>query len=193
MRSALAGIPLVSTTWINACRDEKKVILPSENMFVRSLPIKKSTNNGSKAHGDYGVAKIAAQAPQRANRTLRSCTVHLCGTFSRPPKADLLLLLRESGATSTMQVSSILAKLRNIDTDDNDLVVLLCDDNCSTISDALHRQVISVLENPVCNHNVIAVNPQWLFDSVVSGLALGAEDYPPKVGKPLELWRRQQL
>lgn len=191
MRSALAGIPIVSTSWISACRSQKQAVMPFADMFVRTLPVKKGANSRSKAYADYGVAKIAAQASQRANHTLRSCIIHLLGSFTRPSKADVQLLLRESGAIVSLQTSTILATLRNAQNTDEQQVVLMCDDNYTHVTGALQRQVKATLESQTVE-SLIVVNPQWLFDSIISGGPANADEYAPTGKQPRELWELLQ-
>jgi polynucleotide 5'-kinase involved in rRNA processing len=184
----LAGIPLVSAAWITACKDQKQIIIPSGDMFVRTLPVSKKQAGRSQA--DFGLARSAAYAQYRTNHTLRRCTVQLCGSFSRPLRNDIQLLLREAGATQSLQISSTIASLRGLDVAAADnVVVLLCDDT-SAISEALTRQVKATLENHA--NRVYVVNPQWLFDSVSAGSAIQPDDYEPQSAKSKALWKLQQ-
>ena len=185
MRSALAGIPLVSSTWIQACRDQNEIAMPSNSMWIRSLPVRSEDSENVSA-SQYGVAKIAAQAALRIHQSLRNTTVQLCGSFTRPPIADIQILLREAGAAMSLQTSSTVAALRNLDS--KSLLVLICDDACTFISEALQRQVKAALDDNRAKQ-VLLVNPQWLFDSIVTGFPLPGASYPPTKRQPLALWQ----
>jgi len=191
MRSAIAGVPLVSSSWIQACRDANKIVLPSDSMWVRSLPLRSSVEENVAA-SQYGLSKIAAQATYRANQILRNTTVQLCGAFSRPPKADMHILLREAGATLSLQTTSTVAAMKNLDATPDRKLVLICDDACTAISEAIQRHVKAALQDDnqqQMKHQVLVVNPQWLFDSIVIGKPMSGRAYPPAKKQPLDLWQ----
>lgn len=202
MRCTLAGIPIVSPEWIVACQG--KVVVPASTMFIRSLPIK-STFPQAQSMTQFGVAAIAASRVR--NKVLSQCTVHLCGEFSRPPKSDVEMLLREAGATTSQQVSSINAKLKQVgkasDTAKDSpttTLVFLFDDNESDekcgISGALERELKAALERTSASDasppQVCVVGFQWLFDSVVAGTAMPATFYEPRCSAGKGLWSLQK-
>ena len=186
----MAGIPLVSSTWMQACKDQNRIIMPADSMWVQSLPVRSAANDIiSAAH--YGVAKIAAAAKHgHANQSLRNTTVHLCGAFARPPKADVQLLLREAGAKLSLQTSSAVAALKNLGSNRNHRLVIICDDACADIPDEVQREVKASIDNSSSNtkQQFLIVNPQWLFDSVAAGFALPGDSYPPAKKQSISLW-----
>ena len=170
----MAGIPLVSSSWIAACRDQSKIIMPSD-FWVRSLPVR-NEDNSSKIEADYGVARIAAQ-PHRVNQCLDTCAIHLSGDFARPPRADVMLLAREAGAALTLETVAVEAFLRNSDMKSK--LVLICDDTCTSISDSLKNALLDGDKE-----RVLVVNPSWLFDSIAAGAPMLSKDaYPPAKAK----------
>ena len=186
----MAGIPLVSSTWMQACKDQNRIVMPADSMWVQSLPVRSATSDTISAT-HYGVTKIAATASHgHANQSLRNTTVHLCGTFSRPPKADVQLLLREAGAKLSFQTSSTVAALKNLGSNRSHQLVFICDDACTDIPDEVQRQVKASFDNNGSNtkQQVLIVSPQWLFDSVAAGVALPRAAYPPAKKKSFRLW-----
>ena len=199
MRSALAGIPLVSSSWMQACREQNNIILPAESHWIRSLPVRSNARE-ILAEASYGVAKIAARAARgHPHQCFHNTMVHLCGTFTRPPKADVQVLLKEGGATLALPNA-----LRNLNSDSpsrRKTLVLICDDTCSDLPETLQRQVEVILDKTCSNAltttttseppGLMIVSPLWLFDSVAAGFALPGDHYPPSQKGPLRaLWNR---
>lgn len=187
MVSALHGVPLVSSTWIEFCQKHKQVPMPLDSMWIRSLPIKASTGKGI---ADCGVAKMAVQTSiLGSHQVLRNFTAHLCGAFARPPKADVQLLLREAGAKLSFTNQSTISFLHTMEAGSS--LVLICDDDCATINPALNQQIeISLKEYKA--KEVFIVNPQWLFDSISAGSALPMASYAPAKANPASLWKTLQ-
>ena len=187
----LAGIPLVSTTWIAACLNQKQVAMPLDSMWVRSLPVKSEIGKRNSS-ADFGVAKMAFS--RRGKHLLEKYVVQLFGSFDSPAKTDVLLLLKEAGATVSSQTATALACMQDFGAS-NGCLILLCDDSCTSISDVLYRQTKAELQKQrdgaTTKGRVLVVNPQWLFDSIVCGSALPSESYAPanQNGQPYELWR----
>ncbi|CAB9503155.1 Inherit from NOG: ring finger protein 8, E3 ubiquitin protein ligase [Seminavis robusta] len=190
MRCMLAGIPLVSPSWIALCRNQGQITMPLASMLVRSLPVKVEAVRRCGV-ADYAVAKMAARYD--GMRLLEKFTVHLLGRFDRPPKEDVLLLLNESGARVSTQMTSTVACLERCKSGSSDeSLVLLCDDNCSTFSDSLYRPLKAAIERGgEAKQKVLIVNFNWLFDSIAAGSALSSDAYGPmqKKGRPFGLWR----
>lgn len=156
-------------------------------MWIRSLPVK-----GRRGVADYGVSKMAVQTSILGSRqVLQNFTAHLCGIFSRPPKADVLLLLREAGAEVSLSNQSTIAFLEHMEAGSS--LVLICDDNCASINSALYHQIESTLKEYKAKE-IYVVNPQWLFDSISAGAALPMASYSPAKanGQPAALWKALQ-
>ena len=168
----------MSSSWIAMCRDEQQIVMPLNSMLVRSLPIK---TTGRQGFQDYAVAKVAAR--QDGTSILENHMVHLIGRFDRPPKEDLHALLDDSGATVSSQTSSAIACLQKLNSGSDECLVLLCDDGCASLPDSLYRpmkeKILSSTKGNMAK-SLLIVNPQWLFDSVVTGSALEGHCYNPK-------------
>jgi hypothetical protein len=171
MRATLAGIPIVSSDWISQCTTSS-FEPPSEGMMVRSLP---STNDSC----NFGVAALAARLYQDASyQPLLTYHVHLCGTLKRKKHDDFLLLVRQAGGVLLSHASAVCSHIRK-----GKRVVLVCA-NQATIPVSIEEQVRLTKEH------VAVVSPLWLFDSISSGKALGAESYmPQEEGTTQDLWK----
>ena len=187
MLSALHGVPLVSSAWIDLCRDQQQVAMPLDSMWIRSLPIKAATGKGI---ADYGVAKLAVQTSiLGSHQVLKNFTAHLCGTFARPPKADVQLLLREAGSQLSPTNQTTISFLKTMEAGSS--FVLICDDKCTAIHAALQQQIEKTLKEYKAKE-VFLVNPQWLFDCISAGSALPMASYAPAKPAPAALWKALQ-
>ena len=212
MRSALAGIPIVTPDWLRSCLDEKSFVVPADNNCIRTLPPKsdtshllpipfdESTHSGPTAW--LGVAKYAALLQRQSegggeqyeHRPLVKTSVLLCGQFKKgtgvPPKADLLTLLGDAGANIVSSVAAMNKELRKADEDST--LVVLCDDaksdKQSGITAPLSKAMTAVLENDDSKRRIMVVTYMWLFDSVSCGELLDADNYKPKSPKAKTLW-----
>lgn len=212
MRSALAGIPIVTPDWLRTCLDEKAFVVPADNNCIRTLPPKsdishllpapynESTHSGPAAW--LGVANYAALlqkqreggGKQYEHRPLVNTSVLLCGQFKKgtgvPPKADLVTLLGDSGATILGSVATMNKDLKK--TDDDSTLVVLCDDaksdKQSGITAALSKAMTAALEDEDQNRRIMVVTYMWLFDSISCGELLDADNYEPNSPKAKSLW-----
>ena len=212
MRSALAGIPIVTPDWLRTCLDEKAFVVPADNNCIRTLPAKsdishllpvpydESTHSGPAAW--LGVANYAALlqkqreggGEQYEHRPLVNTSVLLCGQFKKgtgvPPKADLVTLLGDAGATILSSVAAMNKELKK--TDDDSTLVVLCDDaksdKQSGITAALNKAMTAALEDEDQNRRIMVVTYMWLFDSVSCGVSLDADKYEPNSPKAKSLW-----
>jgi hypothetical protein len=151
MRAALAGVPIVSPDWIRTCLIAQRVIVPETSMYVRTLPVKVPLLPIT----DHGVAHLAAGKEQGAPRPLETCSVFLCSH-----NKDAVMVLRDSGAT----ILSHSSQVRNGSKSNSNAVYVVCHDK-STLTETLSHAVV--------------VNPNWIYDSISSGVPLDAVDYPP--------------
>jgi hypothetical protein len=197
MRASLAGIPIVTPDWIEKCSLEQKIVAPTADMFIRSLPTKSPNLLSDLAL--YGTALVAARLQQVASGAapssalpLKNVCVHLCGAFAAR-KSNLVLLLRESGAT--IQSSTAAA----IKLSSSKKVVFLCDETISTddlcgITSAQAGQIERAIAD---GHDggppLVVVNAQWLFDVVTCGrLIVPANLYEPSSARCKNLWLASQ-
>jgi hypothetical protein len=205
MRASLAGIPIVTPEWISHCLAMTKVVPPpspstaSTLMLIHSLPTK--TTSLRSDDYQFGTALLAARKEQAARHQLPSSldtvghllshvTVQLCGNFVRPPKADILLLLRESGATimSSSMASGIKAIPRycNVDKD----IVFLCDETSEDSLCGLTVPQAEEIGKAIKNHpgRIKVLNSTWLFDVITCGKDLSVEHFPPLSQRCRLLW-----
>jgi hypothetical protein len=198
MRAMLAGVPIVSPAWISACLDKGKAVVPSPEMYIRTVPAKKTDPNINDSLG----ASLCAARIQQAN-TLPKCNLELplssahvllCGQYysaeGSPRKADIQVLLRESGATLLPSAGAAIKKLKTIGDNDSFKVVLLCDE-CQTnercgISDGLDKEVMAALERD--HQRVVVVSSAWLFDSISSGGMISSQLFEPRSPRAKGLW-----
>jgi hypothetical protein len=184
MRSALAGIPIVSPEWIQACGEQNAAVVPT---CARSLPTKtEAIHKSGDAH--YGVAKLAAllghaPKPQEA-LPLHNMCVYLCGNFPQNKRTDIQRLSKEAGAKVLTCPSAVVAKLTKKPS--HHPVVLVCHDSSTgtVIPSALEKEIKG---DP--SSMVMVVNPNWVFDSVTCARAMPADAFEPANPKAKELWR----
>jgi hypothetical protein len=182
MRASMAGIPIVSSAWIQACAEQNAPVIPSAEMLAHSLPAKTGAVTTSQDSA-FGVARMAARVAQKAPPPLHQHHVFFCGDFSGSRRKDLQLLAREAGATVLTNASAVSSKLGK------SRVVLVCHDapTGTVIPTPLVKQVETALtaEEP---SSVLVVNPQWIFDSITCAKALPTENFAPVNSKAKTLW-----
>ena len=193
MRSALAGIPIVSTDWIRVCGEQNKAMEPSPSMYVRSLPTKTDSLQATKA-ASHGVSLVAADLHRFTNPKLAlplsKMSVYLCGNFSQNKRNDIQIIAKESGGKVLSSLSAVTEKLKSLLTNanSNSRVILICDDSSSNcIPNALEKDIRAALDHDkTC---VMVVSPTWLFDTVSCGSALPATSHEPFAPRAKELWK----
>ena len=212
MRTALAGLPILTPEWIEACLKEGHIIPPSGAMCIRTLPMKGSKTRTGASDIDknstesFGVAKYAAifqeaflsshhGVDMSLNRLLSGVSVLLCGDWKMTGagmKKDLKLLLHEMGATIMSSVSVASQTLSEISRGDSAFraIVFLCDDSHSNkdcgISDTLFKEAkLAILSK---NGDVLAVHFNWLFDCISCATMIPATSYEPLAPRAKELW-----
>lgn len=205
MRSALAGIPIVTPCYVHTCHEKGAIIIPTPSMMIRSLPTK---TRGLEATGStgYGVASLAATMHQSTSSDghhllFSNMFVLLCGAFSAGKRADIHLLLKEGGAELLSNPAAAVAKLKTLSSSTTDegsphqnpvKVVLLCDDSSSTssmnvIPAMLEKEAKTTLDSSHAE-SLLVVNSSWLFDSITCGRPLDARFFQPSAKKAKELW-----
>lgn len=184
MQASLSGIPIVSPSWISVCLQHNKIVIPDANMYVRTLPTKTTIPGPDSA--DFGVAFLAVAREYSSNfnsmyAPLKHCSVYLFG-FSSTKGTNFSLLLREAGAHIVASKQGALAKLRSLQDDNNNqILVIICEEKV-TFLEAFEREIRNHLGK------VIVVNSDWLVDSISCGVALNPlASYAPH-GKAKVLW-----
>ena len=214
MRSALAGIPIVSPHWIKACLKGQRIISPTREFSVRTLPTKIEhlmvRSNDSPVDGPpawLGVSSYAALFQKQKSDSLigvlplENVQVLLCGQWrkgqSALKKSDAQVLLREAGAEILKTPSAVVKVLKGSQLPCSRRVVLLCDDSPTdpgSITDPLVRETKSLLDRVsqrsrvVGSTPVLIVNSSWLFDSISCGRVLDANDFEPASPRASSLW-----
>jgi len=177
MRSALAGLPILTPEWIEACLKEGNLVAPTGAHCIRTLPRKQTTDSDEE---DFGVAKYAAAYQKTtissSNHFLSGIYVMICGTTDdgRTIK-DSKVLLEQAGASIISSVSMANRHLTDMANgeSESDRFVFLCDDSTTNkkcgISDALFKQAKKVIEDIEVDEEAAAiqcVSRNWLFDSI---------------------------
>lgn len=198
MRGMLAGVPIVHTAWISACLDKGKVVAPSSEMYIRTVPAKKTD---PRIKDSLGAALCAARIQQAKvlpqydlELPLSNAHVLLCGQYNSaegsPRKGDVLVLLRESGATLLPSAAAAIKKLKTIGENDSSKIVLLCDE-CQTnehcgISDGLAKEIMTALQRD--HKRGLVVSSAWLFDSISCGGMVPSQLFEPRSPRAKGLW-----
>jgi len=215
MRSALAGIPILTPHWIECCLKEGHIIAPSGAMCIRTLPRKQTVNNAD-ARGEneastttehFGVAKYAAAYQKSSlstsnNHLLSGVSVMLCGSSAGSGMTkDLKVLLQQAGASIVNSITMASRTLTDMSKEKESgsaspsgpSFVFLCDDSLTDkscgISEALFQQakrlVISKKNAPSV---VYCVHFSWLFDSISCATPMEADAYEPLAPRSKALW-----
>jgi hypothetical protein len=178
MQATQAGVPLVSSSWLQFCQGRPAVPAPMSTMWIRSLPC-------TSTYTAYGVARLAAHLHDDATyQPLAGLAVHYCGTIPRQKVADMTLLLREAGATLILNTGSLHSYLTRSATE-RSTVVLVC--GCSVkLSGPLDTKIRQLPFG-----SVQIVHSSWVFDCISSGQALGPSAYEPTESgsQARELWK----
>ena len=210
MRSALAGIPILTPEWMEACLKEGNLVAPSGTMCIRTLQRKKAsgtrvddndspTDDNDSPTEKFGVAKFAAafqKTLSSSNHLLSGVSVMLCGSSSGSGTVkDLKVLLQQAGASIISSVSMASRHLTDMSKDESDLgrLVFLCDDSATNktcgVSDALVKQVKKLVEDPTTEDEaVMCVHFSWLFDSISCATPLKAAAFEPAAPRSKALW-----
>ncbi len=201
MRAALAGVPIVSPTWISQCINQKSLKPPEDSMYIQTLPTKEEmymvagTENSKRsgtAHG--GIFAIAAQYKdtQIAYRLFNNFYVYLCGAGwkkSSPKTKDVQLLLKEGGG-NVLNSASVVAKTLTNGLEIGSSFVLLCDGTISAGS-AFTKNLKQAIENSIDDGtSVLVVDSKWLFDCISCAEILGAKHYQPLSATVKPLWQK---
>ena len=202
MRSALMGIPILTPLWMEACLKAGRIVAPTGQMCVRSLPMKETSaiegdvNNemSSKPSAHFGVAKYAASFHklELTNHLLNGMSVMLCGfSVGSGTSKDLKALLQHTDATIINSIPNASRILTNMSTEKSPLV-FLCGDSPANktcgISDGLFRQAVNTateLNNSAVDGIplVMCVHFSWLFDSISCASPLTPVAYEPSTWK----------
>jgi len=183
MLSALAGIPMVSSVWIQLCLDSQSIVEPDSSLYIRSLP--HSGPRGEDRGCGFGVAQLAADIRQNLLFVpLQDVFVYLCGSLPQNKKGDMLQLLSRAGCTLLSHSSALIAQLKK-SSHPQKVVLLECGPHAKL------TPAVEALVRENATKNVMVVDNQWLFDSIGAGYAREATDYEPLGGCSMmkELWK----
>jgi len=208
MRAALAGIPIVNTTWCDACIASKEIVLKSDHL-VTSLPTKiplfmKNVTDLKSFYDkprDLSTAAFGVPSLATCRRSVHEVLLfqNVCfflagSTWKRETtrSKDVQLLVKEGGGsviTSAAQATKIVKdELKDSET----RVVILCDesdkDSMCGITKVLAKAVRDVYNRPIDQIPVLTVNSIWLFDSISCSKIISAEEYSPKNPIGISLW-----
>mmetsp|Transcript_6972 Transcript_6972/g.7973 ORF Transcript_6972/g.7973 Transcript_6972/m.7973 type:complete len:1665 (-) Transcript_6972:5-4999(-) len=200
MKSALAGIPIVTTDWLRLCEKEKKIKQPE--IFVRSLPTK-NTVIGNSEDTAFGVAKLAASWNSQQSKTpvlpFQNTFVYLCGSYSSDKRKNLQDLLKEGGAKILTTGKSVSSKVKDMValnemsfSPSSGRIIVLCGDSgvTGTLSKSVERDLKVALEGEEhwpSPKTVTVVDSQWVIESVTCAKPLPATSFEPSINK--DLWQ----
>ena len=212
MRSALAGIPLLTPSWVDACLKEGHIVAPSGTMCIRSLPRKHGTAVAARRKVDrgiptenFGVARYAANVDKTpltsSDHLLSGFSVMLCGSSAGSGMVkDLKVLLQQAGAAIVGSASAACRQLADMEKVEPDCglersFVFLCDDSPTDktcgITDTLFKQVKRLIvdsSNTGGTEKVRCVHFNWLFDSISCASPMKASSYEPVAPRTRALW-----
>jgi hypothetical protein len=194
MRSTLAGLPLLSPRWVEACLKRGEIVAPTDDMSIRTLP-RKQNEDDDDCDDRFGVAKYAAafQKGLSSNTLLSAVNVFMCGSFGTSTN-DIKGLLQDAGATIVSSVSVASRILSDMASNEgvDSTFVFLCDatplDKSCGISDSLYKQAKKACDNSE-DTNVMAVQLAWLFDCISCATVMPATSYEPNAPRAKSLWR----
>ena len=197
MRAVLAGVPIVCASWISSCLNKGRAVMPTRDMYIRTVPAKTTDPliNAKLGASLYASRLHQAKAKGIEHSLLGNVRVLLCGQYNTadgsPRKADIQTLVRESGATMLTSVGSAMNKLKKIGDADDSKVMLLCDEcqhdaRCG-ISTSLTNAVTAALERD--DRGVLVVNSTWLFDSISCGEMAPVKPFMPRNPRAYDLWK----
>lgn len=200
MRAALSGVPIMTLSWVSACLEKKQILPPEYHHIVHTLPSKNEELMIMKDEVDnesarFGVVKLASRRHATCQKKKMLMDMHfafICGQFKShgsPKKADIQLLLKESGATLLSSASELIKmiksqtnpKQRSHVGNANVSFVLLCDDSSSDTTSGIPREIETVVESALTDSTVsfFVVTSNWLFDCISSGSILKCDRYEP--------------
>jgi hypothetical protein len=190
IRCALLGIPMVSLAWVERCKKEQKIVIPSN--YIRTLKIDTST---MKDRAKYGVARVAAawcDQPLNPPLPFQNAYVFLCGKYESGKKNGIIKLLKEGCASLVNSSREASAKLKSVMNSSDDLslppkrFVLLFGDHGKVIPKSLQKEITTALEDSK-SRNIYVVDSNWVSLSIACADMLPPADFKPKDG--VELWR----
>lgn len=196
MRASLAGIPIVTPEWVTHCCANEKVTVPDSTMFIHSLPTKTNDLEDSL----YGTALLASRMQQVETGAisrdsvilpLTNTIVHMCGVFSRPPKSDVQLLIRESGGSVQPSLVSAIKLIQSASFQrGGKKVVFLCDDSTDDATCGISETQVGEIKSAIdaLPGRIQVVHAHWIFDVVTCGKEISGIRFPPKSPRGKLLW-----
>lgn len=207
MRSALAGLPILTPQWIESCLKEGHLVAPSGAMCIRTLPRKQVATDAEEDYDEdiptehFGVAKYAAAFQKTSlsssNHFLIGVSVMLCGSSAGSGMVkDLKVLLPQAGASIIGSVSMASRQLTDISKGEEPggPFVFLCDDSLTDkaygVSDALFKQAKKLFgDSNNAEGKLLCVHFNWLFDSISCATSMKASSaYEPLAPRTKALW-----
>ena len=198
MRTTLAGLPILSPRWVEACLNKGEIVAPTSEMCVRTLP-RKQDDHEDGYNDRFGVTKYAAafQKGMQSNKLLTGFEVLMCGTYGGSSGKDIVELLQDAGATIVKSESVASRILSGLSSDEgksqvDTMFVFLCDnspmDKSCGISDLLFKQAKKICDDSE-DATVMAVHFSWLFDCISCAMVMPATSYEPIAPRAKSLWR----
>jgi len=190
IRCALLGIPMVSLAWVERCKKEKKITIPSN--YIRTLKIDTLT---MKDRAKYGVARVAAarcEQPLNPPLPFKNAFIFLCGKYESGKKNGIIKLLKEGCASLVTSSREASAKLKSVMDSSDELslppkrFVLLFGERGKVIPKTLQKEITAALEDSK-SRKIYVVDSNWVSLSIACAYMLPPVDFKPKDG--VELWR----
>ena len=117
MRAVLAGIPILSPTFVTSCLNKEAFLKPANSHYVQCLPIKVTD---SVQHDKFGVLKFGAshqKCPKKSQPLLfGSSSIYLCGQWKKSSgkTKDVQTLLKEGGAKILSNLEEAIFELQSL-------------------------------------------------------------------------------
>ena len=184
MCCALTCTPILTQLWITSSLEEKNLVHPKDNMYIKNLPTRTtSIEDGGKLqeYSKLGVSRFIC----REEKLLEDIHVIICGAWKiGAKKSDIKLLLKECGASTHSTMKTIPKPLKDRK------IIMLCDDSENAVTPTLYKASEIVLRDKD-KDSLLIVGGSWLFDCISCSCLLDGKDYSPKGTKSKELWRMQ--
>jgi hypothetical protein len=213
MRAALNGVPIMTLSWVTACLEKKELLAPEFSHIVHTLPSKNEElmiikDDMDSVSARFGVVKLASSKHPSLKKTKTMMDKHFaltCGQFKSPgspKKADIELLLKESGANLSSSASDFIKTLKNEMKQKHQRshvgnasvgFILICDDSSSDSTCGIPKEMETVLESTLAEVSVFVVTSSWLFDSISCGSLLSRDQYEPLSPMGKSLWRKTKV
>ena len=199
LEAVLAGMPIVTTQWIDACLSAGKFVMPTKAHCINTVPIKARSDSNEpplcEGENDLAVFKAAAsmEMSNKGVNLFGDTNFILVGRWDKnlpgtPPAEDVEALLKRMGGkviADPKDAATLIYRRKKGcgDTKNIARLVLLCDDTESDAACGMNGTLHAETQNLIgeCGTFVQIAHFLWAFDSIVCYRDdLPYNDYPPR-------------